>query len=94
MILEEDIDLIKKKIALREWALGELKGFETKYGMSAGEFTSKWRVAAIHEPDDPDLLAEFLEWDGLAGTLEHVEGELKPFGDYLRKSTGSRGATA
>ncbi len=77
MTLIEELDSIKKKIELRDWVLGELKGFESKYGMKTKDFTEKWHSKEIPEPEDHVLLEEFLEWEGLSESLYKVESELK-----------------
>jgi len=84
--LIKEIDVIKKKIALRDWILKELKKFEEKYGMTTKDFVKGWRGGAIPEPEDHILLEEFLEWDALAESLEKVEKELKELEKRIRES--------
>ena len=77
MTLIEEIDIIQKKFNLREWVLNELKNFESKYGMTTKDFIEKWTINEIPEPEEHDLLQEFLEWEGLSISLQKVESELK-----------------
>lgn len=86
MTLIEEIDLLKKKIDLREWVLGELKPFESKYGMTTREFVEKWTSKEIPEPEDHILLEEFLEWEGLFESLQNVEDELKQIEKRIKES--------
>ncbi len=86
MTLIEEIDLIKKKIDLREWVLGELQIFEAKYGMITKDFVEKWTSNEIPEPEDHILLEEFLEWEGLSKSLENVENELKQIEKRIKES--------
>ncbi|TFG23435.1 MAG: hypothetical protein EU529_07410 [Promethearchaeota archaeon] len=86
MTLIEEIDLLKKKIDLREWVLGELKTFESKYGMTTREFVEKWKSKEIPEPEDHILLEEFLEWEGLSESLQNVENELKQIEKRIKES--------
>ena len=78
--------MIKKEIDLREWIMGELKRFESKYGISTNEFTEKWKLKRIPEPDDYKILEEFLEWDGLSESLERVDKELKALENQIKES--------
>jgi len=78
--------VIKKEIDLREWIMGELKRFESKYGISTNEFTEKWKLKRIPEPDDYKILEEFLEWDGLSESLERVDKELKALENQIKES--------
>ena len=84
MTLIEEIDTIKKKIDLREWLLGELKNFESKYGMLTKNFVEKWQSKRIPEPEDHVLLEEFLEWEGLSESLQNVDNELKEIEKRIR----------
>jgi len=86
MTLIEESNIIKKKINLREWLPGELNKFEAKYGMETNDFINKWRVNKIPEPEDPELLAEFLEWEGLFESLEKVEIELNEIEKRIKES--------
>ena len=86
MTLIEEIDGIKKKINLREWVLGELKIFESKYGMTTSDFVEKWISNKIPEPEDHVLLEEFLEWEGLAESLLNLENELKEIEKCIKES--------
>ncbi len=82
----EEIDEIKKKIDYRSWVLDQLKKFEAKYGIPTNIFISKWRSKRIPEPEDHIILEEFLEWEGLAESLEKVENELKEVENRIRES--------
>ena len=82
----EEIDEIRKKIDHRSWVLGELKAFEMKYGLTTGAFVEKWRSSKIPEPEEHVILEEFLEWEGLAESLEKVETEFKELENRIRKS--------
>ncbi|KKM95454.1 hypothetical protein LCGC14_1188030 [marine sediment metagenome] len=86
MTLIEEIDIIKKKIDLREWVLEELTIFESKYGMTTKEFKEKWVSNEIPEPEDHKLLEEFLEWEGLSESLQNVENELKEIEKRIKES--------
>jgi len=86
MTLIEEIDLIKKKIDLREWVLQELQIFESKYGMITEDFVEKWTSNEIPEPEDHILLEEFLEWEGLSKSLEKVDNELKEIEKRIKES--------
>lgn len=86
MTLIEEIDLIKKKIDLREWVLEELQIFESKYGMITKDFVEKWTSNEIPEPEDHILLEEFLEWEGLSKSLENVDNELKQIEKRIKES--------
>lgn len=86
MTLIEEANIIKKKINLREWILGELNAFEAKYGMETNDFINKWRSNEIPEPEDLELLAEFLEWEGLFESLEKVENELREIEKRIKES--------
>ena len=84
--LIEEIGEIKKKIDLREWVLKELSNFETKFGISTKEFAEKWGFNELPEPEDPKLLQEFLEWEGLAQSLQKVENELNEIEKRIKES--------
>jgi len=86
MTLIEEIDKIQKKISLREWVLSELKNFESKYGMITKDFIEKWTSNEIPEPEEHDLLQEFLEWEGLSISLQKVESELKKIEKRIKES--------
>jgi hypothetical protein len=86
MTLIEEIDLIKKKIDIREWVLQELQIFESKYGMITKDFVEKWTSNEIPEPEDHILLEEFLEWEGLSKSLENVDNELKQIEKRIKES--------
>ncbi len=86
MTLIEEIDLIKKKIDIREWVLQELQIFESKYGMITKDFVEKWTSNEIPEPEDHILLEEFLEWEGLSKSLENVDNELRQIEKRIKES--------
>ncbi|KKL76106.1 hypothetical protein LCGC14_2048200 [marine sediment metagenome] len=86
MTLIEEIDIIQKKFNLREWVLNELKNFESKYGMTTKDFIEKWTINEIPEPEEHDLLQEFLEWEGLSISLQKVESELKEIEKRIKES--------
>jgi len=86
MTLIEEMDIIKKKFSLREWVLGELKEFELKYGMTTKDFVEKWISNEILDPEDHVLLQEFLEWEGLAESLDNVENELRAIEKRIKES--------
>ena len=86
MTLIEELEVIKKKIDLRDWIMGELGRFEVKYGISTNEFTEKWKLKKIPEPDDYKILEDFLEWDGLSESLENVDKELKELEKHIKES--------
>ena len=86
LTLIEELEIIKKKIDLRDWILGELKRFESKYGISTTDFTEKWKLKKIPEPDDYKILEEFLEWDGLSESLDKVDRELEALEKHIKES--------
>lgn len=86
LTLIEELEELKKKISLRDWVLGELQKFEAKYGSSTNEFIEKWRVGKIPEPEDYKVLEEFLEWDGLAESLEKVDEDLKELENHIKEN--------
>jgi len=86
MTLIEELDKIQKKFNLREWVLSELKNFESKYGMITKDFIEKWTSNEIPEPEEHDLLQEFLEWEGLSISLQKVESELKKIEKRIKES--------
>ena len=86
MTIIEKIDTLKQKISLRDWLLLELKKLEDKFGLSTNEFIDKWKKNTIPEPEDPDTLEDFLEWEGLFESLEKVEKELKEFEKRIKES--------
>jgi len=86
MTLIEEIDTIQKNFNLREWILSELQNFESKYGMTTKDFVEKWISNEIPEPEDHVLLEEFLEWEGLANSLQKVENELKKIEKRIKES--------
>ena len=86
MTLIEEIDIIQKKFNLREWVLNELKNFESKYGMTTKDFIEKWTINEIPEPEEHDLLQEFLEWEELSISLQKVESELKEIEKRVKES--------
>ncbi len=86
MTILEEINEIKKIIIHRDWVLNELKKFEDKYGLITKEFIDKWRSKKIPEPDEHIILEEFLEWDGLAESLDKIDNELKALEDRIREN--------
>jgi len=86
MTLIEEIDIIQKKFNLRKWVLGELENFESKYGMITKDFIEKWTSNEIPEPEENDLLQEFLEWEALSISLQKVESELKDIEKRIKES--------
>ncbi len=86
MTLIEELEIIKKKIKLREWILSELKTYEAKYGITSKDFLEKWNSNIIPEPEDNSLLEEFLEWEGLTESLQKVESELKEIEKRIKES--------
>ncbi len=70
------IDVLEKLLARRRWVLQELRRFEERYGMSSEEFVKAWRDGRIPEPEDPDLLADFLTWEGLYEELRRLEKQI------------------
>lgn len=86
MTLIEEIDTIQKKFNLREWVLNELKAFESKYGMTTIDFVEKWVSNEIPEPEDNNLLEEFLEWEALSESIQKVENELREIEKRIKES--------
>ncbi len=86
MSILKELDMIKKKISLRDWLLERLKKFEARYGMSTKDFLEKWRSGKIPEPENNEQLEDFLEWEGLADSLAEVEEELIEIEKRIRKS--------
>ncbi|MHA1271930.1 MAG: hypothetical protein ACTSQS_00685 [Promethearchaeota archaeon] len=85
MTLIEKIDKIKKKLNLKEGILKELGKLEEKYGIETKVFLEKWKSNTIPEPEDFEILEEFLKWEGLAETLIKVEKELKEIEQRIGK---------
>lgn len=86
MTLIEEIDIINKKYNMRQWILGELRTFESRYGMETNEFAEKWIAREIPEPNDQNLLEDFLEWQGLYESLAKVDEELKAIEKRIKES--------
>ncbi len=86
LTLIDELNGLKKQISRRDWILDELSQFENKYGLSTQEFIKNWSCGAIPEPADHHILEDFLEWSGLAESLEKVENELKGLEEHIRKS--------
>lgn len=86
MTLLKELDLKKKNIDLRTWILKELSAFESKFGMTTREFKEKWNSQEIPEPEDHQLLEEFLEWEVLADILQKVEKELNDIEKRIKES--------
>jgi len=80
------IDTLRKKIELRDWILNELEKYEEKFGLDSKEFAIKWQKGEIPEPDNHELLEEFLEWDALVEALEKIEEELKEIEKRIKES--------
>ena len=71
------LNTVESLVLKRRWILGEIKRFETKYGMSSSEFIEKWKRGLIPEPDDPEVHGDFMVWQGLIEELNHVEKRLE-----------------
>ncbi|BES82384.1 hypothetical protein PABY_19510 [Pyrodictium abyssi] len=56
-----------------DWVEKLVRRFEERYGMPTEEFLEAWRRGEIPEPEDPDLLADFMEWEVL-GELRRRRG--------------------
>nr|MDO8044882.1 hypothetical protein [Candidatus Baldrarchaeota archaeon] len=76
-VLDKAIKALEKLIAKRKWLLKRIKENEQKYGMSTEEFLERWKTGILPEPEDPDILADFLGWEVDAEELKRVENELK-----------------
>ncbi|MHA1834503.1 MAG: hypothetical protein ACTSV7_10990, partial [Candidatus Baldrarchaeia archaeon] len=76
-VLDKAIKALEKLIAKRKWLLKRIKENEQKYGMSTEEFLEQWKTGILPEPEDPDILADFLGWEVDAEELKRVENELK-----------------
>jgi len=70
-------EVFEELLARRRWLLRELKNFEERYGMPTGEFVEAWRRGEIPEPEDPDLLAEFMSWETLYEALRRLEERIE-----------------
>jgi len=70
------IEQAKELISKREWLRQRLTELEHRYGMSTPEFLARWSSGELPEPEDPDMLSDFLRWEALAGELREVEEEL------------------
>ena len=71
------INRVEELISKRKWLRQQLAELEHRYGMSTQEFIASWSSGELPEPEDPDLLSDFLRWEALAGELEQVEEELR-----------------
>ncbi|MFO8019043.1 MAG: hypothetical protein R6U96_10430, partial [Promethearchaeia archaeon] len=60
--------------------------FESKFGMKTKRFVEKWNAKEIPEPEDHQLLEEFLEWQGLFESLQDVENELNAIEKRIKES--------
>jgi len=76
-VLRGVIDRVEELIDRRRWLRQQLAELEHRYGMSTQEFIASWSSGELPEPEDPDLLSDFLTWEALAGELEQVEEELR-----------------
>ncbi len=74
---EEAFDRVEKLIDRRRWLRQQLAELEHRYGMTTHEFMVSWSSGELLEPEDPDLLSDFLKWEALASELERVEEELR-----------------
>jgi len=54
--------------------------------MTTKEFKEKWVSNEIPEPEDHELLEEFLEWEGLSESLQNVENELNEIEKRIKES--------
>ncbi|MHA1798806.1 MAG: hypothetical protein ACTSVY_10220 [Candidatus Helarchaeota archaeon] len=86
MTLTEELSELKKKITLREWLLEQLKECEAKYGLTTESFIKKWKAGKLPEPEENDVLEDFLEWEGLSESLEQLESELRVFEKHTREN--------
>jgi len=74
---EDALDRGEGMIDRRRWLRQQLAELERRYGMSTQEFVASWSSGELPEPEDPDLLSDFLRWEALAGELRKVEEELR-----------------
>ena len=75
--LEAIVGQVEELIKRRKWLRQQLAELEHRYGMGTHEFMTSWSSGKLPEPEDPDLLSDFLRWEALAGELETVEKELR-----------------
>jgi len=75
--MSEALDCVEKLIDRRRWLRRQLAELEHRYGMSTQEFMAFWTSGKAPEPEDPDLLSDFLRWEALMSELERVEEELR-----------------
>ena len=74
---EDALDRVEGLIDRRRWLRQQLAELERRYGMSTQEFVASWSSGELPEPEDPDLLSDFLRWEALASELRKVEEELR-----------------
>jgi len=66
------MDRVEELIDGRKWLRQQLAELEHRYGMSTKEFTASWSSGELPEPEDPELLSDFLRWEALASELEKL----------------------
>lgn len=65
------------------WILERLKGYEEKYGMNAEEFINAWKSGKLEEPEDFEVLSDFLNWEA---DYEMLQKTLKRVRDIVQSS--------
>ncbi|HDJ25690.1 MAG TPA: hypothetical protein ENF34_00015 [Candidatus Bathyarchaeota archaeon] len=75
--LEAVVSRVEELINRRKWLRQQLAELEHRYGIKTHEFMASWSSGKLPEPEDPDLLSDFLRWEALASELEKVEEELR-----------------
>ena len=71
---------LERLLAERRWLLSELRRFEERYGMSTREFVEAWRSGRIPEPEDVEVLEDFMSWETLYEALLRVEARIRAVG--------------
>jgi len=65
------------------WVLERLRKYEEKYGMSTEEFIKAWKNGMLKEPEDPEVLSDFLNWEAdyemLQKTLKVAKNIIQSF---------------
>jgi hypothetical protein len=75
--IEEVIAESENLMRRRRKIIGILRKFEAKYGLSTEKFIEMWRSGSIPEPEDSDILADFMSWESAYEVLKMVEEKLE-----------------
>ena len=75
--IEAVVKELETLLTKRRWLLERIERREQKFGISTEKFLKMWRSGELPEPDDSDLLEDFLSWEADAEELESLERRLK-----------------